>query len=48
MVLTTVPFTKTQILVEFAIVLLNISAPNDTSKARAVSLADHVKRTQQP
>ena len=48
MVLMTVLLTKTQILEEFAIVLFNMSAPNNAPKARAVSLADRVKRTQQP
>ena len=43
MILMTVLFTKTQILVEFAIVLFNMSAPNNVPKARTVSLADHVK-----
>ena len=39
MVLTTVILTRTQILAEFAIVLFNISVPND---AKETSLADHV------
>ena len=43
MVLMTVLLTKTPILVEFAIVLFNMSAPNNVPKARTVSLADHVK-----
>ena len=43
MVLMTVLLTKTQILVEFAIVLFNMSAPNNVPKARDTSLTDHVK-----
>ena len=43
MVLTTVLITKTQILAEFAIALFEISAPNNSPKARDISLTDHVK-----